>query len=232
MLDAVEPQRLAVPAADLEFWRIDLRFQPSPPMLACLSPQERTRSARFVFERDRRRFEAAHTALRQLLAQRLGAEPRDLRFREGPHGKPALDEARHPQRCVFNLSHCDDEALVAIATEGEIGVDIELLRPMPDALTLARRSFSREECAELEATDGASRDLAFFTAWTRKEACLKAVGSGLSIAPNTFTAGLQHGARRAAIHTARGSVDVTVQSACHAQHLLVAWARVEGPEGR
>jgi 4'-phosphopantetheinyl transferase len=231
MLDAAEPRRLAAPAADLELWHIDLRFLPSPPMLACLSAQERSRSARFVFERDRRRFEAAHTALRQLLAARLGTEPRDLQFREGPHGKPALDEARHARRCAFNLSHCDDEALVAIAAEGEIGVDVEVLRPMPDALTLARRNFSAEECAELEATDAASRELGFFTAWTRKEACLKAVGSGLSIAPNTFTAGLQHGAQRAAIHTARGRVDVAVQSLCQAQHLVVAWARVAGHEG-
>jgi 4'-phosphopantetheinyl transferase len=225
LLDAVEPRRLAAPAADVELWRIDLRFQPSPTMQACLSPQERARSARFVFERDRRRFEAAHAALRQLLAERLRIAPKDLRFREGPHGKPALDATCHARPCAFNLSHCDDEAIVALAAQGDIGVDVELLRPMPDAVTLAGRNFSAEECAELERTDGALRDLAFLTAWTRKEACLKAVGSGLTIAPNTFTAGLDHGVRQVAIRTAQGRVGVTVQSLCHEQHLLVAWAR-------
>lgn len=227
-LDSAETRRLSAPAVGLELWRIDLRFQPSPVMQAWLSPQERARSARFVFERDRRRFEAAHAALRQLLATRLGSTPQELEFREAQHGKPALDETRHPRRCAFNLSHSDDEAIVAIADDGEIGVDVEVFRPMPDAETLARRNFSEEECTELEATDRALRDLAFLTAWTRKEACLKAIGSGLSIVPNTFTAGLHHGPRRTAIQTAQGRVDVTVQSLCHEQQLLVAWARVEG----
>lgn len=194
-------------------------------MLAWLSPAERAKASRFVFGRDRRRYEAAHTALRQLLAQRAEVAPQDLQFFEGPSGKPALC---HPCGCVFNLSHSDDEAAVLIAPDGDIGVDIEWLHCVPDALALAQRHFSAEECVALADVDMASRSLAFLTGWTRKEACLKAIGSGLSIAPDTFTAGLAHDARRTVIRTPQGLADVAVKSSLHDQHLVVAWARVEG----
>ena len=221
---AIEPRRLATPLG-IELWLVNLQGQPSPAMLAWLSPSERAKASRFVFARDRRRYEAAHTALRQLLAPRAGAAPQDLRFLEGRFGKPALCP---PCDCVFNLSHSEDEAAVLIAADGDIGVDIELLHCVPDALALAQRFFSAEECAALADVDMASRSLAFLTGWTRKEACLKAIGSGLSIAPDTFTAGLAHDARRTVIRTPQGLAEVGVKSSLHDQHLVVAWARVEG----
>ena len=194
-------------------------------MRGWLSPAERGKASRFVFGRDRRRYEAAHTALRQLLAPRTGIAPQDLQFVEGPFGKPALC---HPCGCVFNLSHSEDEAAVLIAPDGDIGVDIELFHCVPDALALAERFFSAEECVALADVDMASRSLAFLTGWTRKEACLKAIGSGLSIAPHTFSAGLAHRALRTCILTPQGTAAVAVQSFCLEQRLVVAWASVEG----
>ena len=43
--------------------------------------------------------------------------------------------------------------------------------------------------------DGAWRDRAFLACWTRKEACLKAVGTGLGIDTRSFEAGLEEDAR-------------------------------------
>ncbi len=40
------------------------------------------------------------------------------------------------------------------------------------------------------------RDRAFLVGWTRKEACLKAVGTGLGIDTRSFEAGLEEDARR------------------------------------
>ncbi|MEQ1804968.1 MAG: 4'-phosphopantetheinyl transferase superfamily protein [Burkholderiaceae bacterium] len=202
---------------------VNLEGQPSPAMLSWLSAAERAKASRFVFGRDRRRYEAAHTMLRQLLAPRTGVAPQDLQFFEGPFGKPAPCP---PCECVFNLSHSEDDAAVLIAAQGEIGVDIEALRSMPDAQDLAQRNFSAEECSALGDIDPALSDQAFLTGWTRKEACLKAIGSGLSIAPRTFTAGIAHDALRTRIATPQGIADVAVQSFCHEQRLLVAWARV------
>ncbi len=226
-LDALELLRPPTPpelAPDGEFWLVDLRCEPSPAMRSWLSSNELHKASRFVFERDRRRYLAAHTALRQLLAARTQTAPQDLQFTEGEFGKPALrDVARG---CAFNLSHSEDEAALLICAEGEIGVDVEALRSMPDAQDLAQRNFSAEECAALSSVDPDLRDQAFLTGWTRKEACLKAIGSGLSIAPRTFTAGIAHDALRTRIATPQGIADVAVQSFCHEQRLLVAWARV------
>jgi 4'-phosphopantetheinyl transferase len=210
---------------DCELWLADLRSEPSPTILSWLSPLELQQAWRFVFERDRRRYLAAHTALRKLIAARTRVEPMDLQFAEGTFGKPSLCNAAHD--CAFNLSHSADDAVVLIAAQGEIGVDVEVLRPMPDALDLAQRNFSVEECAAFTGIDPALRDSAFLTGWTRKEACLKAIGSGLSIGPQTFTAGLIHNALRACIPTPQGIAEVAVQTFCHEQCLLVAGACVQ-----
>ena len=94
---------------------------------------------------------------------------------------------------------------------------------------MAERNFSHAECIDLRAVDPAARDLAFLTGWTRKEACLKAIGSGLSIAPDTFTAGLHHDRCTTTIPTPEGLATVTVQSFCHEERCVIAWAKVEPP---
>lgn len=215
--------RLAV-AAGFELWCLNLLEPIAPPERAWLSPQELRKASRFVFERDRRRYLSAHGQLRRLLSDYTGVSPARLEFVEGPFGKPALSNA---VRCSFNLSHSEDAAVVLIAPRGEIGVDVEMLRPMPDALALAERNFSRAENASLREVALAARDQTFLTGWTRKEACLKAIGSGLSIAPDTFTAGLTHDRCTTEIPTPQGMVRVSVESFCHQQRSLIAWAWVE-----
>ena len=49
-----------------------------------LSVAERERAARFVFERDRRRFVAARTFLRLILSRELGTPPAALEIEIGP----------------------------------------------------------------------------------------------------------------------------------------------------
>ena len=220
-----EPALLAA-GPNFSLWLVDLHFQPSLGAQSWLSDTERSKAERFVFERDRRRYLAAHASLRSLLAEHTAIAPDLLEFDEGPFGKPHLLGFAG---CAFNLSHSEEVAVVLIAPGGEIGVDIEMLRPIPDAQALAHRNFSREECISLRAAEPAERDHAFLTGWTRKEACLKAIGSGLSIAPDTFTAGLLHDPCTTTIATPEGLARVTVQSFCHEQLCVIAWAKVESP---
>ncbi len=203
---------------------MELHQLPSPESLASLSTVEHERAARFVFERDRRRYLASHCALRQLLFARIGTPAVQLVFEDGPFGKPAL--CNEPQ-CAFNLSHSEDVAVIALAATGEIGVDVEMLRPMPDAVDLARQNFSAAECAELAATPPEHQSLAFLLGWTRKEACLKAIGSGLTIAPNIFTAGLGMAPRSVRIRTPAGAKRVLVQSLRHGTNIVVSLARIQ-----
>jgi len=64
-------------------------------------------------------------------------------------------------------------------------VDVERIRPL-DELVLARRWFAPAEVAALEALSGEERRAEFFACWTRKEAYVKALGSGLTTPLSSF----------------------------------------------
>lgn len=152
-----------------------------------LSEEERARAQNLRFPVDRQRFVAAHVALRQALCAYTGLAPDALTLAIGAFGKPSL--AGHP-RTQFSLSHSQGLALIAIGGRGPLGADVELLRPMPDADDLAAAHFTRREQEALAALPADERDRAFLTCWTRKEACLKAIGVGLLVSPQSFDVGL------------------------------------------
>ena len=144
-----------------------------------LSPDERERAARFHFEHDRRRFEAARGLLRWLLAQQARLAPAEIDFCLGDHGKPALHPRHGDLHLSFNVSHSGPMALVGLMRGSTIGVDIELRRDVPEYEAIAASNFAPEERRELARLPSAQRLDAFFAGWTRKEAYIKAVGDGL-----------------------------------------------------
>lgn len=152
-----------------------------------LSQEECTRAASFRFPADRQRFVAAHIALRQALAEYTGLHHAALHLATGSFGKPALSGHTRTQ---FSLSHSRGLALIAIGGRGPLGADVELLRPVPDAATLAAEHFTRREQEALAALPAPERERAFLICWTRKEACLKAIGVGLLLSPQSFEVGV------------------------------------------
>ncbi len=205
---STRPIRLpAPPSLPLALWRMPLAGEVSDQDAGLLDDDERARAARFVFERDRRRFVAAHAGLRRLLGAHLGREPAALRFEAGEFGKPWL---RDEPRCAFSLSHSGDEALLALCDDGEIGVDLEALRGVRDIDALARQCLAPAELVAFGATPEAERELAFLRAWTRKEACLKALGTGLQVAPTAVETGLDALDRRVAVEMPGGVCAIAV----------------------
>jgi 4'-phosphopantetheinyl transferase len=152
-----------------------------------LDAEERDRAARFVFDRHRRRFVAAHAWMRAVLGRCIDRPAASLRFAAGSHGKPRLVDP--PADIRFNLSHAGELALLAVVLEREIGVDVEEERPI-ETLQLARRFFASAEYSCLEAIPEEERDAAFFRCWTRKESFIKAVGEGLSFPLDLFEVSL------------------------------------------
>jgi 4'-phosphopantetheinyl transferase len=160
--------------SEVHVWRIELDLFPAGSFLADIAPEEAERH--FHRERDRDRFVAAHGALRRVLSRYCGIAPAAIRFRRTPRGKPYLD----PESGIrFNLSHSDGMALVAVARGGEVGVDVERIREMPDALRIAQRILRPEEADALAALPPERYAEPFFRYWTRFEARLKAAGQGL-----------------------------------------------------
>jgi 4'-phosphopantetheinyl transferase len=165
-------------AADaLHVWRADVVRDESTvaERRHVLSPAEQQRADRYRIPAVRRQYILARAALRGILAGYLAADPRELHFIHGPQGKPYLEGA-HLQ---FNLSHSEGIALIAVAREGELGVDVERVRAFPNQRLLAERFFCPREVATLLDLPAEVFPLAFFHAWTRKEAFVKAHGTGI-----------------------------------------------------
>jgi 4'-phosphopantetheinyl transferase len=187
---------LDLAAGDVHVWSASLDDPPVPAdaLWASLSDQERRRAGRWRFERDRRRAVASRGLLRWLLASYLDVEPGAVALRSGARGKPALlvGGAGRPAavsladrpRLRFSVAHSEGLVLYALAGDVELGVDVERVRPVPAALAIAAAYFAPGELAALRAADAATRPRAFMLCWTRREACLKAAGVGLSRRPD------------------------------------------------
>jgi 4'-phosphopantetheinyl transferase len=183
-------------ALDVHVWRIPLDDDArAESYWSLLSEGERRRAVRFVRDVHRRRFVAAHGALRSILAGYIGAEPTALDFVSGEHGKPALRDVTGRPPLQFNLSHSDDLALVAIARAHAVGVDLERWSEGVEHLELAERFFSPGERRALRALAHTPNlvEAGFFAAWTRKEAYLKATGHGITRGLHHFDVALAPG---------------------------------------
>jgi 4'-phosphopantetheinyl transferase len=145
------------------------------------------RRDRFRTEDLKRRFVAGRGGLRAVLAMYLGCDPSAIVFDYGPHGKPALAPPFQPAPFAFNLTHSGELALCALSVLGAVGVDLEKVRPMEaDGRGLIGRFFSEVEQAEYLSLAEHDRLAAFFRGWTRKEAFLKATGTGLATVLDSF----------------------------------------------
>ena len=152
-----------------------------------LSDDEKHRADRFVFDRDRNRWIVARGVLRHLLARYCGVAPVAIAFHYASAGKPAIAPGvAATARVTFNLAHSRDRALLAVACDREIGVDLEHVRDDFDPLPIARRYFFGAELAAIQAAPSASQRDAFFRHWVAKEAVLKASGAGLSLPLDSF----------------------------------------------
>lgn len=187
MAPAIEPLRWRFPGSvPVKIWLVSLAPHTEIGR-DTLSTAERARAARFSFERDRARYVASHVALRSVLSAETSLTASGLMFETGPFGKPFLPA--HP-KLQFNLSHSGDVAVIACTSETPVGVDVEVMRAMPDALDLARQHAPADEVTALQSRRDDDRLSAFFLMWTRREACLKALGVGFSMPLKHFAVGV------------------------------------------
>ena len=145
-----------------------------------LSADEKERARRFRKISDGKRYLVARGSLRFLLASYGAGAPDRLQFTYGVFGKPSLSNQTSKTILNFSVSHSEDQGLFGFARARRIGVDLEYVRLDVDALALAKRYFSPDEFRRLRRLPATERYQAFYCAWTRKEAYLKACGEGLS----------------------------------------------------
>ena len=111
----------------------------------------------------------AHPLLNRAAALLWGwTRPPELE--RSPRGKPYF--AGRPDRWL-SLSHSGGYALCALSEDGEVGVDIEVVRPHRPGLP----AYALTE-AEQEAFDGSWEE--FTRLWTRKESWVKRTGGSIA----------------------------------------------------
>jgi len=155
--------------------------------LASMLPLQERRRADALDSPLRRRFLCRRGLRRAILARYTGCPPGELQLRTGPRGKPEL-----AGDLQFSCADSGDTAVVAVGRGRRVGVDVERLRPVRDAVAVARMHFTSAEHAQLCALPPRQRDTAFLWGWTRKEAYVKAHGDGLARALDSFTVSLAH----------------------------------------
>ena len=182
------------PINEVLVWTFHLDEINTEAVSTLLSPDERDRAARFRFDLHRGRYIAGRAGMRIVLGGLLNVPPESLVFVYGEHGKPALQSGE----LHFNLSNSDHRAVLGVTRAAPIGIDVERINPERGRPEIAERFFAPEEIAELTALKGDAYTYAFFQLWARKEAVLKAMGTGISGGLSSFA--VPHGPLPQAVH--------------------------------
>ncbi|GAA2958807.1 4'-phosphopantetheinyl transferase family protein [Streptomyces enissocaesilis] len=184
------------------------------------------------------RYAGAHIAVRRVLSRYLGVAPAGIRFGTEPcpwcadpdHGRPVV--VGPPTALDFNLSHAGPHWVLAVTTAGQVGVDVEDGRSGSPA-GAASLVMSESELTHLNSlVDDGARQAAFLRCWTRKEAVVKAIGTGitadlkaLEVRPEQAGPLVVRGSEPA------GADDWLVQDLPSGRGLFVALARPAGSTG-
>jgi 4'-phosphopantetheinyl transferase len=173
------------PAGVVEVWVVDLAAPdlPHDVLAQALDPEEWRQAGRMRV--GGREWAAAHGAMRMILAGYLAVPAASLRFARTATGKPRLDGMDGVE---FSFAHTDGLALVAVASDRQLGVDVERENDRTDIEAVAREFLSPLDVADLERTPPQERRSAFFAAWARHEAGLKLRGQGLADRPEATAA--------------------------------------------
>ena len=138
-----------------------------------LLDEDRQRAARFRRPADRHNFVLGRTLVHHLLRPVDAAVP--YGFLRGPHGKPFL-----PDTAAYNISHSGRWLACAVSPREPIGIDVETFEQLGDYRQLLPSIAHPDERRCIEMVPAHQRRRLFQRCWTRKEAVLKAIGTGLS----------------------------------------------------
>jgi 4'-phosphopantetheinyl transferase len=172
-------------------WQFDLRrwTRWHSALAAVLSEEETARINRLRAPAARRELIRAKGLLRHVLARytRLGAAR--IRLACSADGKPALDSPALAD-VQLNIAHAGNRAVIAIALDRAVGVDVEEISPTVHVANLVQQFFTPDESQAFRSLAPDLRRQAFFAAWTRKEAIAKALGRGIGRSPAAFEVSL------------------------------------------
>ncbi|MDJ0598035.1 MAG: 4'-phosphopantetheinyl transferase superfamily protein [Crocosphaera sp.] len=176
------PQNLTINPQEVHIWKTNLERSSIDIKngFEILNEDEKNKAQNFRFEKHQKRFTIARSSLRHILSFYLSIPPQKIEFNYNAYGKPYLLEKINKIHLQFNVSHSENIAIYAITCYHSIGVDVEYIRPMSEADSLAKRFFCQKEFEQISKLSSEEKNGEFFKFWTAKEAYLKAIGKGLT----------------------------------------------------
>jgi len=164
----------------VHLWWIDLdslRLIDDP--ASVLTGEECKRARRFRLDLDRERWVRARASVRMILASYLSILPSEIVFSYAQKGKPEIPNQSERRNLHFNLSHSGRMCGLALTHVDHIGIDVEEVRNVPEAMEIAKTRFTDSQYLHLLDAPPDQRIRVFLRFWTETEACLKAQGLGL-----------------------------------------------------
>ncbi|GAB3356702.1 4'-phosphopantetheinyl transferase family protein [Lysobacter tyrosinilyticus] len=179
------PEWLAQPAISVHVALFDLHdwwpWLPDAYALLDMGELRRVHGRRLTVDRDQ--LALGYSLHRMLLAKVLGRDASEVAIGRDMKGCPRLSGSS----LSTSLSHADHCVAVAVATEGPVGVDIELTEHAPVVPEIAGRICHSSDTG-IVALPGLARNEALLALWVRKQAYLKAAGIGPQRETPTFAA--------------------------------------------
>jgi 4'-phosphopantetheinyl transferase len=139
-----------------------------------ITRDELLRAEKFHFNEDKETYISCHALLRLILSKRLNTNPLNISFTKGLNNKPFLPE----NKLFFNIAHTRDASAIAVSEGLHVGIDLERINQVIDFYSIIETYFSKKERDFILKTKQGERER-FFLLWTRKEALLKALGTGV-----------------------------------------------------
>lgn len=169
---------------EIDIWTIllDTNHDSAEALKTLLDSQELERYDK-LHPNHQHRYLVSHAACREILGRYTKTPVKQITYIKNDHGKPALN---HENPIYFNLSHSQDMAILAISKYSDIGVDVEYYKSKATWEKIAKRFFTETEVSFLLNQPEDRQEKLFFQIWTRKEAYIKAIGTGLSTPLSSF----------------------------------------------
>ena len=174
----------ALVQGEVHIWTVSVdRLKEQLNTLKSLLTEEEIRRVLFYkFEHTQHSYIVTQAVLRVLLSLYLDVKPGEVQMGVHSKGKPFLI---HDRPIFFNISNSEDLCVYAFSYDGEVGIDIERIRQMPDIEQLIQKNLTVRE-KEYVVKDPDKKLARFFRFWTIKESYLKAIGEGMRLTPDNL----------------------------------------------
>ena len=180
-------------ADQIHVWSVEIESRPTTFHYSCvLDNEQQQKMSLFHTEQLKNSYLIRHYWLRHILSYYLGIYPEEIHFKYNPYDKPYLVMPYTLEYLYFNISYSNNHILYAITKNLPIGIDLEYIQSRFFADIDAKLVFScKEQLIFNQLNEEKEKNLSFYNTWVRKEALLKAMGTGLSISPSDISLSIQ-----------------------------------------